>query len=162
MCEDGAWCVSEATARSWWGSPLLLPRGSRASWFVAQDRDGRFGVGEGERDLPHALSLVLTYGGPGANRVDQNAVIASGGIVIRAIRRAQPPDPRMTAGRQVPVRGTTGTIGESTSMTTATKHRTVLWTVRDGSAFVMFVAFDDPAYRSLDELVHVLDALGEA
>lgn len=131
--------------------------------FVAEDSNGRLDPGEGERDLPRVLSLVLTYGGPTPDRANQPAVLDGGGIVVRMTRQGYPPDPRMSSsGRRVPVRGTYGVVSTATSITTGATYRSIHWVVQDGGAFVTFLALDDPAHRSLDDLVHLLDALGEA
>jgi hypothetical protein len=141
---------------------MLLPNGNYDARFLQQHQQGRFAPGDAERYLPSSLALVLTFGGgPTPDRADQPDVLSGGGIVVLGTRQTKVFDAGSNE-RPVPVRGQTGFTGEARSVSTGRTLRYVEWVVRDGDHFIVWQALDDPARRSLDELVHLLDALAES
>lgn len=161
MCTRGAWCVDRAKASSWWAAPLLLGRDGDRARYVVEDQDGRLEAREARRRLPSTVSLVLTFGGVTPERANQPSVLSEGGVVVRMTHQERALS-KPEGQRTVPVRGHVAFVAEATSMTTGRKYRAVEWSIRSGKNVIVYLALDDPKRRSLDELVHLLDTLGEA
>lgn len=147
-------------AKRWWGSPTLAPARPGDGVFVLQHDQGRFGPGDAERHVPSMLSLVLP-GATSPHRGNLIAVLDGGGIVVVGMRTTHQMG-RPSRARFVRVRTHYALVDEAQSVTTGRKIRRVTWTVEDAGHYIRWNVLDLAKHRSLDELVHIVDALRES
>lgn len=161
MCpaQGRATCAAYDAAHAWWGPALLSPREGTAT-FVLFARDGRFGPGDGRRELPREVWVVLP-GRVGPYDGGLGEVLGSGGIVLVGTRTKSPyaNDPSAPTVR---VRGHDAAVAMARSDVPGQTYRVVEWTRRDGAAFVSWRVMDDGETRSLEDLIRRVDALAES